>query len=280
MKISVIIPVYNGEKYIAQCIEMMLCQTHKNLEIIVVDDGSSDNSAKIAEQYPVKIIRFADNQGLSAARNAGITAATGEYIHFMDVDDFINLEYYERMIEAITLTDAEIACSRFINERHYQRAILFTDRLLLMTAEDKIFATKVRQLGSACNYLLKRTFLIEKDLQFELGRLHEDVMFSLEAVYASNKLVTVPSAVYYYKKRIGSIVNRKDSAFVKKRKADSRRALNLVDEFLKKHHLSIAPSVVETIKYKIWRFTIIRKKVSSDNVIRWYFLGIRILTRV
>ncbi|MDR0332227.1 MAG: glycosyltransferase [Dysgonamonadaceae bacterium] len=280
MKISVIIPVYNGAKYIAQCIEMMLCQTYKDLEIIVVDDGSSDNSAKIAEKYPVKIIRFANNQGLSAARNAGITAATGEYIHFMDVDDFINLEYYERMVEAITLTAAEVACSCFINEIHRHASTLFSSRLLLMAPEDKVLATNAGRVGSVCNYLYKKTFLKEKNLQFEVGRLHEDAMFSLEAVYETNKLVAVPDATYYYKKRSDSIVNRQDSEFVKKRKEDSQRATSLINEFLKKHNLTFASIVVEdTFKYKFLGIPIARKVVFSNKRVRWYLLGINFLRR-
>lgn len=278
-KISVIIPVYNGEKYIAQCIETILCQTYKNVEIIVINDGSSDNSAAIAKQLPVKVIRFEENQGAAAARNAGIAAATGEYIHFMDVDDWLNLEYYERMIDAIILTDAEIACSCFANEVTPRVSTLFSSRLVLMTAEDKIAATNAGLMGSVCNYLFKKAFLLEKNLQFEVGHLVEDVMYSLQAIYEANKIVTVPDAVYYYKKRQGSTVNNTDSAFIKKRKADSQRAIHSRDEFLKKHHLSVEATVVETIKYKLFGVTVIRKIVFSNNRVRWNLFGINFLRR-
>ena len=109
--VSVIIPVYNGEKYIKNCLENVLSQTYKNLEIIVVDDGSTDRSAEIAAGYPVKIVAHERNSGLSAARNTGIDNAQGDYIHFMDVDDLLNTDFYKSMVEAIVSTGSDIACS-------------------------------------------------------------------------------------------------------------------------------------------------------------------------
>jgi glycosyltransferase involved in cell wall biosynthesis len=279
-KISIIIPVYNGEKYVAQCIENMLCQTYKNLEIIVVDDGSTDSSGEIAEKYPIKIIRFEQNRGLSAARNAGIAAASGEYIHFMDVDDLLNLEYYEKMLEATLLTDAEIACSSFFSEVAVQTTNLFPDRLLLVAADDKILTTNVGRLGSACYYLFKKSLLLEKKLLFEEGRLIEDVAFSLQAVYEANKVVTVPNAVYYYKKREGSIIHQKDRAFVQKREGDRQRAKVFRDEFLQKHGLSIKPTIVQVIKYKFFGLALLKKVIYSNKIVRWYLFGINFLRRV
>ena len=99
--ISVIVPAYNAEQYIAQCIDNLLCQTYKNLEIIVVDDGSTDNTSRVLQQYPKVKYIYQPNSGVSVARNAGIEAASGEFIHFMDADDLLNLEFYEKMYEAI-----------------------------------------------------------------------------------------------------------------------------------------------------------------------------------
>ena len=115
--VSVIVPVYNGEKYVATCLENLLNQTYNNLEIIVVDDGSMDKSAELAACYPVRIISHEHNKGLSAARNTGIDNATGDFIHFMDVDDLLNTDFYKKMVEAIVVTDADIACSSVINRK-------------------------------------------------------------------------------------------------------------------------------------------------------------------
>ena len=100
-KISVIVPVYNVEKFLAQCLESLVLQTYKNLEIIIVDDGSSDNSYKIYKKYAksdsrIQIIKQ-KNAGVSAARNTGLASATGEYVHFIDSDDYIDIDYYEKI---------------------------------------------------------------------------------------------------------------------------------------------------------------------------------------
>lgn len=88
--ISVIIPAYNADIYIEQCLSSLFCQTYKHLEIIVVDDGSTDRTSEIVKTFPVKLIRQ-ENQGVSVARNRGISEATGEYIHFVDADDYLNI---------------------------------------------------------------------------------------------------------------------------------------------------------------------------------------------
>ena len=199
--VSVIIPVYNGEKYLAQCIENMLCQTHKNLEIIVIDDGSTDNSAAIAERYPVKLIRQ-ENQGVSTARNTGIAAATGEYLHFMDVDDAVNLDFYERMLEAALATDADMACCEVVHERLPGLSMFFSDKLVVADPEDKMVLTNVGNQGFCVKYLFRTDFLNNSGLRFEKELCHsEDLVLTIQAVYFANKIVSVPHAVYYYKNR-------------------------------------------------------------------------------
>jgi len=239
MKISVIIPVYNGEKYIAQCIENMLCQTYKNLEIIVINDGSVDNSVKIAEKYPVKIIHFEKNRGPSAARNAGIDVATGEYLHFMDVDDAINDVFYEKMANAVKQTNADIACSGMINERKPHRNVIFSEQMKLSSVEEKLKITNVGKWGYAVRYLFKIDFLKAHNLRFEEGRFIEDMMFSLSAVYFSKELVTVPDAVYTYIFRKNSITTNRDQAHRKKRHQDARYMNELRHNFARKHGFKI-----------------------------------------
>ena len=237
--ISVIIPVYNGEKYVAQCIENMLSQTCKNLEIIVVNDGSTDRTAQIAGQYPVRLINQ-ENQGLSAARNRGIKAATGEYIHFMDVDDWINLDYYACMLEAITLTGAEIACCGMINELKPHRTLLYSHRWQLVIVDDKLSVTNVGKYGFSVRYLFKKSFLDEKELRFKAGQLAgEDLLFSLQAVYWANKIVTVPGAVYYYKKRANSTMRSSNPLIRRKRHKDLAYLKNFRIQFAEEHGIRI-----------------------------------------
>lgn len=126
--VSVIIPVYNGEQYIDDCIQQMLSQSYENLEIIVVNDGSTDKTGQLAQSYPVKLIEFPQNKGNSIGKNTGLEAATGEYVHFMDVDDAINPDFYQNMVSAIIETGADIACGGIINQSKPHRTMLIPER--------------------------------------------------------------------------------------------------------------------------------------------------------
>lgn len=121
-KISVIVPVYNVGEYLRQCVDSILSQTYSNLEIIAVNDGSTDGSGAILDEYREKDIRLIaihqENQGVSAARNKGLDVATGDYIAFVDADDYIHPEMYEKLVKALEDNQADISfCTR---KRVYQ----------------------------------------------------------------------------------------------------------------------------------------------------------------
>ncbi|MGZ5551627.1 MAG: glycosyltransferase family 2 protein, partial [Nitrososphaeraceae archaeon] len=133
-KISIIIPVYNGVKYLPKCIDSVLNQTYKNLEIILVDDGSTDESGKICDTYSLKDNRIKvvhkQNGGLSDARNTGLKIATSEYIGFVDSDDFIESDMYEILLKTLYAYDADIVqCASYkiidekINPEHYSGTV-------------------------------------------------------------------------------------------------------------------------------------------------------------
>lgn len=237
--VSVIIPVFNGEQYVKSCLEMMINQSYKNLEIIVVNDGSTDKSTEIAKQYPVRIIEHKINRGLSAARNTGIDEANGAYIHFMDVDDAINTDYYKNLVDAIVETDADIACGGMIQERYRYKTQRFKKRSVLTNAYDKLKATYVGKWGYVWRYLFRTDFLRQQNLRFEEGRFIEDLMFSLPAVFYSDKLVIVPGSEYYYYYRENSIMTNKDKAHREKRHKDAMYARAFRKEFAKKHKIKL-----------------------------------------
>lgn len=237
--ISVIIPVYNGERYVRKCIENMQQQSYPNLEIVIVDDGSTDNSAQIAEEYPVTVIRIPQNRGLSVARNSGIDNARGEYVHFMDVDDAVNNEFYQKMADAIIQTNADIACCGMINELKPHRSVLFSEQKLLTSIDEKLKATNVGKWGYATRYIMKKNFLNAHNLRFEEGRLVEDLPFSLSAVFFAKNLVVVPDAVYTYIHRENSIMTKKDKAHRKKKHRDLRHAREFRHNFARRHHFKI-----------------------------------------
>lgn len=254
--ISVIIPVYNGEKYVKSCLENVLNQTCKSLEIIVVNDGSTDNSAQIAKSFPVHLINLEKNQGLSAARNTGMDAANGRYIHFIDVDDAINNQFYEELAAAIVETGADIACAGMMNEKRYYKSMFFKKRKVYEGTYEKLKVTYVGKLGYVWRYLFELEFLRKHNLRFEENRLMEDLMFSLPAVYYAKKLVVVPGAVYEYLHRENSIMTNSNIEHKKKRRADWTHTKAYRREFARKHNLKIPGVNTDVLDYifkKIYR---------------------------
>jgi glycosyltransferase involved in cell wall biosynthesis len=241
MKVSVIVPVYNGEKFIAGCLDGLMRQTYRDLEIIVVNDGSTDRSLEIAERYrtAVRIIGFEQNRGLSAARNAGMEAATGEYLHFLDVDDTVNDEFYERMSAAAAETDSDVACCGMVHQPKPHRTILYKEQRVLTTTDGKFRATKAAVWSYVCRYLFRVSMLKECGLAFEEGRLIEDMPFTVPAVYFANRIVLVPGAVYTYVLQPGSIMQNRDPQHRRRRHRDLRHAKELRHNFARKYGFRI-----------------------------------------
>ncbi len=239
MKVSVVIPVYNGERYIEECLAGMERQTHTELEIIVVNDGSTDSTLALASGWPVRLISFGDNRGPSAARNAGIDAATGDYIHFMDVDDAINDRFYELMAAAVESTGADMACCEMVNERKPHRNSPITQTGVLTTTEEKLLATNVGRWGYAVRYLYRTAFLRDLGLRFEEGRIIEDMPFSLRAVYFADRVVMVPGAVYTYIHRPGSQMSTSTREHRRRRHRDHRHAKEVRHNFARAHRFTI-----------------------------------------
>ncbi len=252
--VSVIVPVYNASAFIVQCIDNILHQTYKNIEIIIVDDGSTDNSAEIAQRYPVKLLRQ-KNSGVSVARNAAIEIAQGEYLHFMDVDDVINLEFYQKLVSAISETGIDIACSGMINQREKNQTHFFKKLKVYTTVADKLKVTYVGRIGYVWRYLFRTEFLKKSNIRFEEGRIVEDLMFSLTAVFFANGLVVVPGALYTYIYREGSQLTLVGKEQQNKRDIDWQHAKTLRSAFAKKHGFKIPGVNSGRWGYYCWRCT-------------------------
>ncbi len=168
--VSVIVPVYNAEPYLAQCIESLLCQTHRNLQIILINDGSTDNSLAIAEHYAHTDSRISvytqPNAGQSAARNRGMQYATGEYLSFIDADDYLDADYYETLLSAFRPDTLVVQ----IGYRRVQ------DGRILFSRCPRSF----HRYTSPCLRLYRRNFLMRHALSFEEGMIYEDVLFSID----------------------------------------------------------------------------------------------------
>ena len=226
MKFSIIIPLYNVEQYIEKCIESIDDQSFTDYEVVFIDDGCTDDSAVIAEELatkrgiPFKIIHQ-PNQGLSAARNAGLKEATGEYILFLDSDDWIEPNTLSVLAENINGED--LIC--FSGRRYFEDSCTFEEADLL---ERKEYGTgwdyysenalKHRNFAFVCVVLraYRRQYLIENNLFFEPGIKHEDNLFTPLACFYAKGVKVIPDALYNYRIRSSSIMtsrglqNRKD----------------------------------------------------------------------
>lgn len=251
--VSVIIPVYNAEAYMDTCLSNLQSQSYKNIEVILVDDGSTDNTQLIAKKYPVKIISQ-ENKGVSAARNRGLEASRGSFIHFLDADDLINNDFYKALINAATETGADVACSGMINQKSEHKTILFNKQEVYTTTYKKLEATYVGKWGYVWRYLFKKSFIDRHQLLFEEGRIIEDLMFAFPAVYFTEKLVVVPDAVYTYVYRENSQMTDKDANQQIIRHQDWLHAKKLRDDFAKKHKFKIPGVNTRLLRYLWWKF--------------------------
>ena len=239
-KVSVIIPCYKAEKYIGNCIDMIQSQSYKNLEIIVIIDGKTDNSEAIARSYKdVKVITFTQNKGQSVGRNAGIDVATGKYIHFMDVDDRINRDFYSNSIKVAEKTGAEITCCGMYNEKWKEQSQIFEKILIKTEIRSKLKLSWAAQWGYSCRYLFNLDFIKRTQIRYEEGRIIEDLPFTFKLIYYCNKIVTAPNTLYYYNYTPTSSTNSTNEEIIIKRTEDLKHAVDVTKNFAKEKHISM-----------------------------------------
>ena len=225
--LSVVVPVYNVEQYLNTCVDSILNQTYENIEVILVDDGSSDNSGSICDAYAEKDERIKvihkSNGGLSDARNCGIDAASGEYIIFVDSDDYIHSQMFEILIGQVIANDSDIAACE------YQKVPEGTATVEMRAeAEVKILSgVKLLEELYSGNYsdisfisvckLYKKSLFFDDDIRFPIGRYYEDMFTTHKLLYKARRVVIISEKLYFYRVRQGSIMH---SDFTKKKIID------------------------------------------------------------
>lgn len=211
-KISVIVPVYKVEPYLDKCVSSIVNQTYKNLEIILVDDGSPDNCPAMCDAWAEKDSRIRvihkTNGGLSDARNAGMTVATGELMAFVDSDDWIAPDMYEYLYQRLTEDNSDIAACgvQMVWENKTPSRMLTRDGNCVLNQEEAMRAIiEESWLKQPVWYKLYKTDLI-RDILFPMGKCHEDVFWSYQAVGSAKKVSVSDHVGYYYLQRGGSIM--------------------------------------------------------------------------
>ncbi|MDC9721962.1 MAG: glycosyltransferase family 2 protein [Urechidicola sp.] len=272
--ITVIIPAYNSEKFIRRAIDSVLNQLYKNIEIIVIDDGSTDNTAKIIKSYADKVkYIYQENKGVASARNKGIINSNGTYIAFLDADDYVLPNMYKQLIENAHKSNADIVCCNFYQENDLGlRKIAFkkiNQNLDLSKSNDLVFAAK--HIGNSCwNKLFKRSLI--QNLKFPKIKRGEDSLFVLESLLNAKRVVFISNALYvYYQNSLSVTRSNIDISVIENHIYTLNEKKRLVKEY---HFQTLLNKGLEKYFYKyflIFSKAIIRVK---DNELREEFWNV------
>ena len=215
MEISVIIPIYNVKAYLRRCLSSVEAQSFTGFEAVLVDDGSTDGSMEIEREFAARDVRFRivakENGGVASARNAGIAAATGEYIAFVDADDFVEPDFLETLFTAVRDTGSDIACCNF--NRYFPRQELRLPHLLVKSPAVynsrplvKSLLHDTRMQSYLWNKLWRRTLFTDYGVAFP-NAYFEDTQVVLRLFYHARRVVVNEATLYNYTQRDGSIVH-------------------------------------------------------------------------
>ena len=253
-EVSIIVPVYQVEKYIRQCVDSILAQTFTEFELILVDDGSKDRSGEICDEYAgmderVKVIHK-ENGGLSDARNRGMDQATGKYFMFVDSDDYIAPTMVESLYSRILCENADIAACNFLFSFDNAREKNFSTEIKaeVLTGPDIFYYRKnERNYGIwtvAWNKLYKReTF---GNVRFRFGKYHEDEFWANDIYQMDIKVVTIPECLYYYRQRGDSIMGKKNIA----------RDFDIIEAFQERIYVYLEQNNYAEQAYKVLVFSL------------------------
>lgn len=294
VKVSVIVPAYNAERYIAACMESLLNQTLQHCEFIVVDDGSTDTTNAIVQGYMlmderIKLIRQ-NNQGVSAARNTGLIAASGEYVGFVDADDYVKLDMYEQLYNTAKMYDCDVSMCNFESEIEGRWTstnnlaptdfVLEADYIQQYVLPELIKGDKQSQV---VNKLYRRSRIEEHHIRFPVGvALGEDIAFNMKFLSFTKSMKYIDYSGYFYREVIGS-ATRNDRAdyfqralelyfyklpdyyasLVSNHKVKQLKAVNLIHGVISFIHIYLKPS--ETFRFHK-RLAYVRKMVAHKAV--------------
>ena len=269
--ISIVIPAYNAGKYIEKCIQSIINQTYRNFEIIIVNDGSTDNTKAICEKYVkldnrIKLIST-ENRGAGCARNTGIAEAKGKYISFIDSDDYVCSNYYERMCKMIEEEKADIV------EGHYKRVNGYDEKVFTNTGIKNEY-TNIEKLlvlygNDETEYInsvivtnkLYRKYLFN-EVKFPINRIIDDEFIMYKIMYNSKKIISTPDIMYAYVQSEESVMR---ASFKEKRVYDTLDVYDEVYEFFKdKENDELIEKIL--IRYLGYGIELTQKTIRSKDI--------------
>jgi len=258
--ISIVVPVYNCHDYLEKCLDSLIHQTYQNLEIVLVDDGSKDDSGAICDRYAIKDKRIKvihqENGGVAIARNVGVKNTSGKYIGFVDSDDFIELNMYESLYQSLTHNQADIACCGRIDEPMNRKVFQLDEPIVYdkQQAMESFLLTKTIG-GSFCEKLYRRELL--EDINFITEYIPDDFITLYSIFKKANKISHTGLASYHYLYRTSSVSHSKFNPKYVGLTIYSKQILNDVQESF--------PSLVDEAQYLFFHKTIYGAKLAIKD---------------
>ncbi len=280
VKLSIIIPVYNSEKYLRQCLDSAMNQTLTDIEIICINDGSTDGSLKILEDYAQKDNRIKiisqENQGISITRNVGIAQAVGEYVAFLDSDDYMALDYCEKLYTRGKETNSDIVVCENIYSIKKKKIRLFLKmdkNIETCSLKEKFECLYLPDFCYVWNKIYKRESI--KNIQFK-GMYWEDIYYTCEVLEQCSKLSVATGTAYYYRFNNNSVSRTYSNAHL----YFYYKALAFFYDFMNKHELDIDVSSYRKVKtFKLLGIPLFKiKRVYFKN--QYYIFNIMLFSRI
>lgn len=281
-KISIIIPVYNSESFLVKCLDSVCAQIIKDIEIICVNDGSLDNSLNILREYAqkdgrIKIINQ-KNQGQSVARNNALKKAKGKYIGFIDSDDYIDNDFYQKLYEAAEKESADIVSGGIIRvENGHEESILSYAGKTFANKTNEIFKLlKLPKFCYVCNRLYRKDFILDNLLFFRVGVFYEDVIWSTVAASKAEKAVTVSDVSYYYVYNENSTVAQTEAD--SKKQNDMREAYRFYNRYISKNKIKADYRWENVATIRFLGLPLLKIKECPEVIKKYYFCAIPLVS--
>lgn len=284
MKLSIIIPVYNTEKYISRCLDTIICNQAMAFEIIIINDGSTDKSDRIIREYiaqhkkhNIRYINLDNNEGVGNARNIGLSVANGEYISFIDSDDWVDVDFHNVMIRQMDEQHADIAICGVKNELkqynsyRYQyefSKVLNNTMALEILSKNVDYGINISSI--VCNKIFRKELLINNHIQFPLNSYNEDDYLTFISFLLAKRIIIVNNCYYHYYQREGSITH----SYSKKHIDDLFSTFSLLKKDMEDRKLFIQhKSLYYTYLWKCFKFVISSLfKIEQNHIVQKYYL--------
>lgn len=262
--VSVIVPIYNVEQYLEECFESIKNQSYENIEIILVDDGATDSSGKIADRlaknHKKTQVIHKKNGGLSDARNAGMKIAKGEYITFVDSDDMISVDFIDTLLNLAVSTGADIAQGN--NSRKIEGLSKGSKQTATLTGNDAFVALmKYKTISpTAWGKLYKASLFRDNAIEFPVGRIHEDTAVLYKLIYLAANVSCINTVLYFYRMNDNSIMT---ASYTERHYSSVVKYHEELDEFIAENNIAVDMKVI--YKHKALRLLSVLNKLALAN---------------